>query len=152
MIVYRIQKEKYGDNIQGLGSSFAAGRWHLAGGLSMLYTASNSSLAILEVLAHLPPPHITPPRLILLEIEIPEIHVIQIPDIQLPANWNTKGYYKSVQDWGTDWLQAKRSLAISVPSVLSKDRNILINPNHSDFNLVVVARAHHNFMLDNRLL
>ena len=152
MIVHRIQKLKYGSDISGKGSTLTGGRWHLPGSLPILYTTSNKSLAILEVLAHLPAPSITPPRFVLLDIFIPDKKVVQIAEKNLPVGWRLRGYQKTVQGWGTDWLRSRTSLAISVPSVISRDYNILINPLHKDFSQVNVQRELRDFIVDDRLI
>ena len=152
MIVHRIQKLKYGSDISGKGSTLVGGRWHLPGSLPVLYTTSNRSLAILEVLAHLPAPSIVPPKLILLEVFVPDKNVLKIDERDLPTGWKLRGYHRTVQEWGMDWLRSRRSLAISVPSVISMDFNILINPLHTDFSRVHVNREFRGFIIDDRLI
>lgn len=132
MRVFRVQKAKYADDISGYGSTLVSGRWHIAGAFPILYTSSNISLAILEYLAHLSP-GIKPPALVQLSLEIPD-HVFQhVSPSQLPENWNKKGYFPTVQEWGTQWLAERKSLALAVPSIVSPDHNVLINPLHPDF-------------------
>jgi RES domain-containing protein len=152
MIVHRIQKPKYGNDISGKGSTLAGGRWHPPGSLPVLYTASNRSLAILEVLVHLPAPLIVLPKLILLDVFVPDKKVLQIDEGDLPASWKLRGYHKTVQEWGMEWLRSRRSLAISVPSVISTDFTVLINPLHADFSHVHVHRELRGFIIDDRLI
>jgi len=152
MIVYRLAKSKHGKDLSGVGSILVEGRWHLAGALPVLYTASNRSLAILEVLAHLPSPTVKPPKLTLLEIQIPGTTVVVIRDTTLPKGWESRNYQRAVQVWGTKWLKANTSLAISVPSAISGDRNVLINPLHPDFRKVKVVRSEPDFLVDERLI
>lgn len=140
MLLYRIQKAKYATDISGFGSTLVSGRWHKAGTSPVVYTSGNISLAILESVVHLPP-SVKPPDLLLLTLEIPDTAVVTIPPDELPENWNKKGYYDNVQHWGTAWLQSATSLAIRVPSVISPDYNILINPSHPDFNAVTIAES-----------
>jgi RES domain-containing protein len=150
MRAYRIQKAKHKNDISGFGSTLVAGRWHQAGKIPMLYTSSNVSLAILECLVHLPP-GVKPPDLLLLTLEIPNDGMAAIPNTDFPENWNKKGYYENVQRWGTAWLESRTSLAISVPSVISSDDNILINPTHPAFTSIVVLDTT-SVTLDDRLI
>ncbi|MEO5975563.1 MAG: RES family NAD+ phosphorylase [Chryseolinea sp.] len=150
MRVYRIQKKKYAADITGFGSTLVAGRWHQAGKSPILYTSNNISLAILECVVHLTS-SVKPPDLMLLTLEIPDDSIVTIAEADLPVNWNKKGYYDDVQQWGTAWLQSLTSLAIMVPSVTSPDFNILINPSHRDFDSIAVA-ASRRITLDDRLI
>ena len=152
MIVYRLTKSKHGQDLSGLGSTLVEGRWHRPAALPVLYTASNRSLAILEVLAHLPSPVVKPPRLTMLEIFVPDTSVKTIRDSTLPKGWPSRSYQLEVQEWGTEWLRLGESLAISVPSVISRDRNILVNPTHRDFHKVRVVKAESDFLVDERLI
>jgi RES domain-containing protein len=152
MTVYRIVKSKHAGDLSGKGSLLVEGRWHLANTLPVLYTASNRSLAILEVLAHLPSPIIKPPRLSLLDIFIPDKEITVIKESDLPKGWKAKIYQRVAQQWGTDWLQSKRSLAIAVPSAISLDHNVLINPLHEGFDKVKITGEEKDFMVDDRLI
>lgn len=150
MLVYRIQKTKYANDISGTGSTLVSGRWHQAGKQPILYTSSNISLAILECLVHLPTV-VKPPDLVLLTIDVPDKSIITIDTKNLPENWNRKGYFDKVQQWGTKWLQDSSSLAVLVPSVTSPDHNILVNPSHPDFGIVKIVDSR-PITLDDRLI
>jgi RES domain-containing protein len=150
MLVYRIQKTKYANDISGTGSTLVSGRWHQAGKQPILYTSSNISLAILECLVHLPTV-VKPPDLVLLTIDVPDKSIVTIYTKNLPENWNKKGYFDDVQQWGTKWLQSLSSLAVLVPSVTSPDYNILLNPGHPDFSHVKIVDSR-PITLDDRLI
>lgn len=149
MFVYRIQKAKYASDISGIGSTLVSGRWHQSGKNPILYTSGNVSLAILECLVHLPSV-VKPPNLVLLTLELPDKEVVKVAIKDLPENWEKKGYFDNVQQWGMDWLKSQSSLAIIVPSVTS-DFNILINPQHPNFHSVTVV-ACKPITLDDRLI
>jgi len=150
MLVYRIQKAKYANDISGTGSTLVSGRWHQAGKHPILYASSNISLAILECLVHLPTV-VKPPDLVLLTIDVPDKSIVTIDMKNLPENWNKKGYFEDVQHWGTKWLQDLSSLAVLVPSVTSPDHNILVNPRHPDFGHVKIVGSR-SITLDDRLI
>jgi RES domain-containing protein len=150
MLVYRIQKAKYADNISGFGSTLVSGRWHQAGKHPILYTSSNISLAILECLVHLPTV-VKPPDLVLFTLDIPDSGIVKVEAKDLPENWDKKGYFDDVQRWGATWLQGLSSLAVIVPSVTSPDYNILVNPSHPDFSHVKIVDSR-PITLDDRLI
>jgi RES domain-containing protein len=150
MLVYRIQKAKYANDISGTGSTLVSGRWHQAGKHPILYASSNTSLAILECLVHLPTV-VKPPDLVLLTIDVPDKSIVTIDTKNLPENWNKKGYFDDVQQWGTKWLQGLSSLAVLVPSVTSPDHNILVNPGHPNFGHVKIVDSM-PITLDDRLI
>jgi RES domain-containing protein len=150
MHVYRIQKAKYANDISGTGSTLVSGRWHQSGKYPILYSSSNISLAILECLVHLPSV-VKPPDLVLLTLEVPNTEVVRIEVKDLPENWDKKGYFDNVQQWGVNWLKNKASLAIIVPSVTSADANILINPLHPKFYFVKITERK-SITLDDRLI
>jgi RES domain-containing protein len=150
MLVYRIQKAKYADNISGFGSTLVSGRWHQAGKHPILYTSSNISLAILECLVHLPTV-VKPPDLVLFTLDIPDSGIVKVEAKDLPESWDKKGYFDDVQRWGATWLQGLSSLAVIVPSVTSPDYNILVNPSHPDFSHVKIVDSR-PITLDDRLI
>jgi len=54
MIVYRLTQAGYAGDLQGHGAFVAGGRWNSKGRYA-LYCAESRSLALCELLAHLPP-------------------------------------------------------------------------------------------------
>ncbi len=153
MRVFRIQKLKYGEDISGMGSNLVSGRWNLKGDNLILYTAENKSLALLEKIESFSTtPGIKPPAFILLEIELPDEMITYLKDSQLPNGWNDENNHASTQTLGMRWLIKNDSLALSVPSVISFDRNILINPQHLNFKFVKIVKSIKNFPIDKRLI
>ena len=53
MIVYRLCKEKYINDLSGYGAEINGGRWNNKG-IPALYTACSRALAVLEVAVHVP--------------------------------------------------------------------------------------------------
>src|SRR4051794_12424628 len=120
MTVYRIARPKWIHSFTGSG---VAGRWNSTGAL-MLYTSSSLALALLEILAHIKRDQLPS------DYAWTEAHVSD----ELIAN----GGYTEVPDdsaaQGTAWLEARGGkLALAVPSVIVPERNILLNPTHTDF-------------------
>lgn len=152
MTVFRLQKLKYGVDLSGKGSNKVSGRWNVKGDFLILYTSANKSLALLEKIESFSTdPGVKLPSFIMLEIEIPDSKVVYIEEMQLPKGWNNEIDKSPSQLFGMDWLSKYKSLAISVPSVFSLDRNILINPQHPEFNIVKIVNSIENFPINKRL-
>ncbi|MBV6644980.1 MAG: RES family NAD+ phosphorylase [Cyclobacteriaceae bacterium] len=130
MQVFRLTHPKYAQDISGYGSLMVPGRWNFKGH-RVLYTAENSSLALLEYLVHteglarrLPYQLVT--------IEIPDTIAEEISVQDLGPGW--KEDVVKIRRLGSEWLQSESSLVLKVPSVINDDNsNFLINPEHADF-------------------
>lgn len=150
MIVYRITKKIYLDDISGIGAKLYGGRWNNEG-LPLLYTSENLSLAVLELLAN------QVRRLVddtygYLSIEVPDKYTPTIlAESDLPNDWRQHQYSEFTIREGSAWIRSQTSLAMAVPSaVLAQENNILINPLHKDFKKVkIVSKGELN--LDGRV-
>lgn len=138
MIVYRIVKEKYADELSGIGAATTGGRWN-SKGIEVIYTSQSIALATLEVLVHLSK-NLIPNDLMLLEIYIPdEIVPLTLKKEKLPNNWFVFPPLKITENIGNHFVQEQKSLILKVPSAIVKNEyNLLINPNHPDFKRVKV--------------
>jgi RES domain-containing protein len=138
MRVYRITKEKYTQDLSGEGARLYGGRWNRRG-TSMLYTAGNSSLAILEKLVHIPP-YVFPKDLKITVLEFPDTMTIGSLTLNdLPEDWMYRSEHPKVLDLGDQFVAKSEFLCIKVPSAINPiDENILINPKHPDFSKVSV--------------
>lgn len=136
MLVYRLVHPQYAHDLSGYGSMLVAGRWNFKGH-RVLYTAENSSLALLEYLAHseglkrrLPYQLIT--------VEIPDQHIEELSSDVLKDDWRHEPFI--TREIGSKWLKSLTALALKVPSVLNEDNsNYLINPAHADFGQVKIT-------------
>jgi len=133
MIVYRIAKWKYLEDLSGTGARLYGGRWNKEG-YAMLYTSTHLSLAVLELLAN----HVR--ELIdgsygYIKINIPDtLQTLRYNTDLLPQEWRDGMYADETVQSGTDWLMQKSSLTLYVPSaVLTQESNVLINPKHDGF-------------------
>lgn len=138
MRVYRIAKEKYTQDLSGEGARLYGGRWNRRG-TSMLYTAGNSSLAILEKLVHIPP-YVFPKDLKIIVLEFPDTMTIGSLTLNdLPEDWIYRSEHPKVLDLGDQFVTQSEFLCIKVPSAINPiDENILINPKHPDFSKVSI--------------
>jgi RES domain-containing protein len=117
MRAYRITRQKWAENLSGSG---VAARWNRNGD-KMIYTSSSLALALLEILVHL--------------------RLDQIPDdyVWVQAEFNDKLVERLKEAppdpaaYGSDWLHTGGKTILSVPSVIVPERNLLMNPDRSDF-------------------
>ncbi len=138
MIVYRIAKEIYLNDISGTGAKLYGGRWNKEG-LALLYTSQTLSLAVLELLAN------QVRRLVddtygYIAIEIPDSYPpVILDESDLPPDWRQNQYSEFTINTGSTWINSQESVAMAVPSaVLSQENNILINPSHPSFKKVKI--------------
>lgn len=128
MLLYRIAKKKYIEDISGLGARLYGGRWNEKG-FSALYTSSSLSLSMCEVLVHCDK-SIIPQNMYFAEMEF--------PDSLIPKNFVKLSDDLDQITFGTEWLKSKSSVCIKARSVIlppqyDNDFNIIFNPEHPDF-------------------
>jgi RES domain-containing protein len=130
-----------------MGASLNPGRWN-SQGTSMVYASSSRPMAALEMLVHISNRRVLP-DVRLFGIEIPDELIVELKS--LPHNWDVFPYEASAAATGDRWVRANSSVALRVPSaVLTKEHNILLNPNHPEFRRVKAHKPEANF-LDPRL-
>jgi RES domain-containing protein len=83
-----------------------------------------------------------PSDLVLVPADLPEeVAVEVVAREQLPVSWRKTPGPDALARLGSDWLRSRRSLALSVPSVVvPQERNYLLNPAHPEFARVAVGR------------
>lgn len=132
MIVYRIAQSAYKEDLSGKGAFLHGGRWN-SEGVYALYTSTHRSLALLELLVHIPIDLLRKKDYFLMEIELPEskksINIESLSNSQLK---------------GDSILKANKVPYFSVPSILfQEEKNIVLNPSHSlcqDLNILKVDK------------
>lgn len=150
MIVYRLCRERYADDLSGRGAEINGGRWN-SKGFAALYTSSSRALCAIEIVVHVPA-GIVPKDYYIVEIEFPDyVPITTIGLKDLPGNWNNNPISKSTQKIGDIFLSEQKALVLKVPSSIIKDEwNYIINPAHKKFNHVKIASTG-QFTFDNRL-
>jgi len=150
MIVYRLNKYKYKNDLSGKGAEIAGGRWNSKGN-ALLYTCASRALCVAEVAVHLPL-GIIPKDYCLIEIAFPDRIIIQECKTSfLPGHWQRKPHVNATQKIGDQFLRKNLFLVMKVPSaVVQGDFNYLINPGHKDFSLVKI-KSIEKFSFDERL-
>jgi RES domain-containing protein len=140
MILYRIVKCNYADDLSGTGARLYGGRWS-SEGRPAIYLASSRSLAVLEVLVHLPPLMI-PNDYCLVEIEIPDNSITLIATHQLPVNWKDISPPVVLRQTGDEFLKKQANLLMKMPSaIVPAEFNYLLNTRHPDMKKVKVLKT-----------
>ncbi len=127
MMLFRLTRLKYAQDLSGYGASLSStNRWNSKGN-SVLYTASNRALAFAEILPHLDLSEI-PKDYVMLTLRVPDDVVIV--DVNLLENIREIPI-KKTQQLGDEFLKNKFQFATRVPSaVVPGEFNVLINPSH----------------------
>jgi len=135
MQVYRIAKQKYINDLTGIGAKTVGGRWNPKG-VAVLYTSTTAALSALEVLAHLPAAYF-PDDMAIATIELPDDLVTIIDISELPDSWKDIPVPIEIQSLAMKWLTEEEYLGIKVPSIIvPNEYNLIINPLHPQFNTV----------------
>ena len=151
MILWRICKEvRAGSAFDGEGARRFPDRWNHRG-VPMVYCTTALSLAALEMFVHLDPDDL-PDDLIAIRAEVPDELPPDVVDVvTLPAGWNRTPGPTALQDIGSAWVAASRSVALSVPSaVVPVERNIVLNPGHPDM-VRIIRHPPERFVFDPRM-
>lgn len=149
MIVYRLTKAKYKDQLSGLGAQLYGGRWN-SKGISVIYTGESRALCTTEIAVHTPL-GIVPKDYFLQSIEIPMCEVLTIEYQQLPEHWNNYPHTMDTKSYGDQFVIENEYLVLKVPSaVIEDEHNYLINPQHS-LSAKVKLLDCKAFMFDSRL-
>jgi len=147
MIVYRLAKEIYANDLSGKGAEIAGGRWNSKGN-SALYTGQSIALCVTEIAVHIPL-GILPRDYRLVHIEIPEIDFFKPK--RLPKDWNTFPHPDSTQKIGDKFLKGNKFLVMKVPSAaVQGEFNYIINPRYINFPEVKIKKIE-KFTFDDRL-
>ena len=151
MQVWRLTKTKYASTaFDGEGARLYGARWSSAG-TRVAYAASNSALAVLEVLVHVENVDVLA-SYSLIQASVPDALVQTLDPAQLPNGWNRWPVPPAAQAVGDAWTLANESLALQVPSaIVPGGSNLLINPAHKDYGQLVVERIE-RFRFDPRLV
>lgn len=85
MLLYRLARKTYADQLDGKGTALFGGRWS-SPGRPVIYTSEHRSLALLEYSVNNPLPV---KDLMMLTIEAPENSIKSFLKTDLPENWHT---------------------------------------------------------------
>jgi RES domain-containing protein len=123
--------------LSGDGSYQHGGRWN-SPGTRVVYLSSTLSLAAMEILVHATSKDILEPYRYL-EVEVPEDLIKDLDESVLPSDWKDPFNY-SLQSIGDGWAQSGDALGLSLPSaIVPIERNVILLPDHPDFNKIKVG-------------
>ena len=150
MIVYRLAKGKFRNDLSGKGAELAGGSWN-SKGTAILYTCQSRALCTTEIAVHTPL-GIVPEDYFLISLEFPDKTAVQeIAAKDLKPSWRKFPHPHFTQELGDAFVQENRFLVLKVPSaVVPGDFNFLFNPRHPQFSKVKVL-ASEPFEFDERL-
>lgn len=151
MVVYRISKIKYAEDLSGEGAKKVGGRWN-SKGIPVIYTSSTVSLALTEVIVNLGMIPFNDKTYAVSHIYLPDSITYGEIDLKsLPDKWNTYPHPNELKLLGDAWAKENLNLVLKEPSaVVIGEFNYLINPLHKDFLKVTTKTS--TFPFDPRLL
>jgi RES domain-containing protein len=130
MIVFRLSKSKFANDLSGKGAEKSGGRWN-SKGTALVYTSASRALCTTEIAVHTPLGNI-PLDCELISIEIPDkIQIQKLTKEQLPPDWKSLPQSHATQEIGDRFVAEGTFPVLRVPSVVVQDEfNYLINPAH----------------------
>ncbi|MCJ8166267.1 RES family NAD+ phosphorylase [Pontibacter sp. E15-1] len=150
MIVYRLSRGKFKNDLSGRGAELAGGRWN-SKGIAILYTSESIALCTVEIAVHMPL-GIVPADYHLIQIEVPDDAPVQELTLEeMPADWKSFPHANSTQEMGDAFVLGSEYLVLKVPSATVQGTyNYLLNPRHKNFRDVTITQTS-PFEFDKRL-
>jgi RES domain-containing protein len=150
MEVYRLSRKKIASLLSGKGAAFTGARWNSVG-VELIYTASNRSLAMAEVVVHFTLATL-PSDYVMITIFVPDdAAILRVPVASLSPDWNTWPPAVSTQFIGDRFAAENKFALLQVPSAVTQgDYNFLINPGHIDFKRIKILDIQ-KFPFDKRI-
>jgi RES domain-containing protein len=150
MMVFRLCKSAWKNDLTGRGAELTGGRWN-SKGTALIYTSSSRALCMAEVAVHLPLSFL-PDDYFLVEISIPDTLFSIAKELKkLPPGWRSFPYDHQTQIIGDRFVHQGRHLLLKVPSaVVQGDFNYLINPRHPKITRIKIVSSE-RFTFDSRL-
>jgi len=128
MIVYRLAKQRF-NSLDGEGARLYPGRWNTSRHKA-LYTASTSSLAILEVVVNIQKyKYLYNENFVLISLDVPDKDIF---DLKSDAAINRIGFsnlpLQDSQTKGTELLNDSKRFGFIVPSIVNPhETNVILN-------------------------
>ena len=148
--LWRLYRAEYGPGLDGIGGTFADGRWHTRGA-RVVYFGASAAIVVLERLAHTDP-DLLPTDLRLACFDFPRtVSGINADEISaLPENWIQDE--NATRRIGAQWWREHSSSLLVVPSaILPEESNYVVNVEHADAKSLQLIRER-PFTFDARLL
>src|SRR5438128_4887832 len=115
----------------GQGARKSGGRWNSVG-IAVVYTSGTLSLALVEVLVHLPSGIL--PAYSAVRVDFDESMVTAVQPADLPAHWRDHPPPPETRAMGDRWVAEGNRAVLRVPSVVVPNEfNYVLNPSHAGF-------------------
>jgi len=150
MIVFRLSKAKFADDLSGKGAEKSGGRWN-SRGTAIVYSSASRALCTTEIAVHTPLGNL-PLDYKLISIEIPDdIRIRELAAEDLPDDWKSIPHAHGTQEIGDRFVLEGNFAVLKVPSVVVQDEfNYLINPTYPDSHKIKIKTIE-SFNFDERL-
>lgn len=126
MLVYRVSKTQYAEDLKGAGAKLFGGRWNQVE-TACIYTSESRALAVLEYSVNVNIDFI-PRALSICTFEIDDSKIKSFKINQLPGDWKDVPAPYSTKAFGSEKFE-KGIAVLKVPStVIPEEYNYLINP------------------------
>lgn len=148
--LWRLYRAEYGPGLDGIGGTFADGRWHTRGA-RVVYFGASAAIVVVERLAHTDP-DLLPDDLRLACFESPQIiSAVKADEVSsLPENWIQDE--DATRRIGGEWLRRRSSPLLLIPSaILPEESNYLLNAQHPEAGRLHVI-SERPFSFDARLI
>lgn len=153
MLVYRIAKKEYVEDLSGTGAALYGGRWNPKG-INMVYTSGNIALAYVEYFVHnyhlLENIHVC-----MVSVELPKkISILEVFPEELPEKWyDQRSKIAVTQEIGKRFVQHTDVYVLKVPSaVVPGEFNYLLNPLKKEHQHTRIKETIDPLVYDKRLL
>lgn len=150
MIIFRLSKSVYSNDLLGKGAEKSGGRWN-SKGTAMIYTCASRALCTTEIAVHTPL-GIIPADYEMITLEIPDrIKPLELEARKLPPDWKSFPHPYSTQIIGDLFVKENKFLILKVPSaVVQGEFNFLVNPGQKDMKFLKIVSIE-PFNFDQRL-
>ena len=116
----------------GEGARLYGGRWNPPG-VAMVYTAGTKSLAMLELMVHVPVAQL-PRDYACIPVDFDAKIMKSIDRAELAQGWRTYPATNATRNVGARWVHDGVSAILEAPSVIvPEESNYLMNPRHPGF-------------------
>ena len=146
--LWRLYRARHGAGLDGIGGTFADGRWHTRGEL-VVYFGGSAAIVVLERLAHTDP-DLLPDDLRLAEFEFSGAVSEFGAEGELAEDWTQDE--SATRKIGARWRRKRAASLLRVPSaILPEEANFIFNPRHPEAGLLRLIRER-EFRFDIRLI
>ena len=139
-VAWRVVKRRLEDDaFDGEGAFANGGRWN-SPGTRVVYAASTTSLAILEIVVHGVEPLLE--HYVAIPVEFDESFVSEVGADALPSGWRAFPAPFELKRIGDEWVESGSSAVLRVPSaVVPHEWNYVLSPEHEGFERMTIGNS-----------